>query len=105
MSTITTDKEVHVGDIGTVFEIELQDDGVAVDLSNVNTASVIFQKPDKTSVTKTGTVDVDSSLVKYTTISGDLDQAGRWKLQVLVQMAAGTWHSEIVTFYVYSNIS
>jgi len=104
MSTITTEKEVHVGDIGTIFEIELRDDGVLVDLSNVTGASVVFYKPDRTSLVKTGNVDVPNSLVKYATISGDLDQKGHWKLQVVVTMAAGTWHSEVVSFYVHANL-
>lgn len=99
-------QEIHVGDVGTIFEVTVTDSGVAVDISAATTKQIIFAKPDGTIVVKdavfvgTGT---DGKL-KYTTIANDLDLKGDWRLQVKVVLPSGTWKSDIQEFKVYLNL-
>ncbi len=43
-------------------------------------------------------------LIKYTTISGDLDIGGTWKIQARVVFPTGEWKSSVDEFIVYPNI-
>jgi len=101
-------EEIHLNDIGTVFEIPLLDCDVAA--SDINTATVktvFFMKPDGTTlVTKDAEFKTDGTdaIIQYTTIDGDLDQTGTWKIQARVTLPIGTWSSEIKTFKVYANL-
>jgi hypothetical protein len=99
--------EVHVGDIGTVFEITVKDeDGVVVDISAATTKQFIFAKPGGTKVSKDASFVVNGTdgKLKYVTASGDLDESGDWQLQVYVVMPTGTWHSDIVLVSVCGNL-
>lgn len=101
-------EEIHVGDIGTTFLITLTDDCTnAVDLTGWTTLSVYFEKPDKTSITRTASIsggDPTLGLIEYATILDDLDQAGTWKVQAYVVLPTGSWKSNIDKFKVYPNI-
>jgi len=100
-------EEIHVGDIGTVFEITVKDCEDIIDVSLATTQEVIFLKPDKTISTHTTefqTTGVDG-IVQYVTIADDLDLAGKWKIQFHVVLPTGEWRSDIHTFKVYGNLS
>ena len=45
-------EEVHVGDIGTEFRALVKDGDTVVDLTDVSTLEMFFEKPDGTTVTK-----------------------------------------------------
>lgn len=83
--------EVHVGDIGTVIQVTLQDAGTAIDISGASTKSILVLKPDGTEVTWTAEFVTDGSdgAIKYTTASGDLNVAGVWYLQPQIVFASG----------------
>lgn len=105
------DCEIHAGDIGTVFEIALKDCSVdppvPVDLTGVTTIEIIFKKPLKGKLTKTGVVvnpPGTDGLINYTTIEGDLDVVGNWEIQVRVVFPTSTRSSDIDTFAVHPNI-
>lgn len=87
--------KVHKGDIGTVFQCTFKDqDGSVVDLSGYTSVQIIFLKPDHTAETKDMTVtDAANGVANYTTVSGDIDQAGYWEYQGKAVIPSGTWYS------------
>jgi hypothetical protein len=99
-------EEVHVGDIGTIFRATLHDNGVALDVSSASTLEFTFQKPNGTTLTKTAVLTGDGTdgVVEYTTVSGDIDLHGDWKIQAYVVLPSGNWRSSIVEFKVYENL-
>ena len=98
--------EVHEGDIGTIFEVTVQDGDSAVDISGATTKQIIFEKPDGSTVTKDAAFVSDGSdgKIKHTIVSGDLDMAGRWQIQAYVVLVAGSWKSDLGSFMVYPNL-
>lgn len=99
--------EIHVGDIGTVFEVTIMDGATAVNISGATTKELIFQLPDKTTkLTKTAVFKTDGvdGKLKYTTVAGDLSVAGSWQLQAYIVLTTGGWRSDIGPFTVFSNL-
>lgn len=99
--------EIHIGDIGTIFELTLMDDVVVVDISTATVLSIHFAKPDATTVTVTASLVTDGTDGKIQYITPDanfLDQTGGWKIQGKVTLSTGTWSSDISTFKVYKNL-
>ncbi len=98
--------EIHVGDIGTVFETTIKDGDSIIDISSASTKSIIFRKPDKTTVTKAGsfTTDGTDGKLRYAIIADDLDAAGKWKIQVKIIMPSGTWYTDTGSFRVHENL-
>ena len=99
--------EIHVGDIGTVFEVTIKDGDSVVDVSSASTMQLLFLKSDKTTLTKTATHKTDGTdgIIQYATISGDLDVAGTWKLQAYIVISGNSWKSDVATFVVHANIA
>lgn len=98
--------QIHVGDIGTRFTATVKDqDGVAVDVSAA-TLTMTFTKPSKALVTKTPSLVSGGTdgIIRYTTLSGDLDEAGQWHVQALAVIAATQWHTDIHDFTVVANL-
>jgi len=99
--------QIHVGDIGTSFEVTLLDENnVAVDVSSAITKELIFMSPltkrmDKTAAFVSTGVD---GKIKYVTVASDLDEPGPWKLQAKIVLVTGTWYSNIHSFTVYENL-
>lgn len=101
-----SNQEIHVNDIGTAFEVTLEDCGTVVDLTGVISIEYNFTDPQGNNEVKSGALLTDGTdgKVVYTLQSGDLDEAGIWKLQVKVQLPTGTWNSNIEKFRVYPNL-
>jgi hypothetical protein len=99
-------EEIHFNDIGTVLTITVKDGDSIVNISAATTYDIILGKPDGTSVTKTGTWTTNGSdgKTEYTTVDGDLDQVGWWKIQAFIIDSGGTWKSDIGNFEVHRNI-
>lgn len=93
---------VRQNDIGVVFEVTLQDKGVAVDLTGNSALELVFRKPDGTRLNKTAALSGGATLgvIKYTSISGDLDQIGSWSLQAHIIIPNGDFRSEAGDFVV-----
>lgn len=97
---------IHVGDIGTVFKIKITDDaGLALNISAATTLKIIFLKPNKERLEKTATFSTDGTdgYIQYSTIAGDLDRPGAWKIQGYVVEASYTNSSQVDTFHVKPN--
>lgn len=99
--------EVHVSDIGTVFEVTIKDDTVAVDVSTASTKNLLFRKPDGTILTKAASFKTTGAdgIIQYVTISGDLSMPGLWNLQAHIVMSSGNWKSDVATFEVHPNLA
>lgn len=105
MSHCAIPNEIHLNDVGTKFRVTVMEGTTAVDLTGYTSITFVFQKPDKTLLSVTGTVeDVAAGIVSYTTLSGDLNQTGKWKLQVSLVLPAWTGKSNISIFTVYPNL-
>ena len=99
--------EVHQYDIGTIFRFEvLNEKEKIIDLSVATTKEIIFKTPNGTTLTKPASLTTDGKdgLMEYTTVAGDLDQAGSWQRQGHLVLSAGEWRSSIVQFTVHSNL-
>ena len=98
--------EIHVNDVGTKFLATIKDDGVVVDISSASSITMKFRKPDDEVVSRTGTLDSDGTdgKVYYTTVFGDLDEAGHYKLQAVVNLPTGTYYTDIYSFRVHCNL-
>ena len=101
-----SENEIHVEDIGTVFEVEVKDGDAVVDISSATTKELVFSKPDGSVLTKPAVFVTDGTdgKLKYTTIADDLSDPGNWKLQVYIVMSGGAWRTDIGDFIVFDNI-
>lgn len=100
-------EEVHVGDIGTVFEITLYDQGVLLtDTQYASEKCVVFKKADGSLITRPASFKTDGSdaIVQYVSVDGDLDQKGTWRIQARVVLPTGKWSSDTEKFKVYANL-
>jgi hypothetical protein len=83
---------IHVGDIGTIIELDITDtDGVAINVSSATVKYIYLKKPSGTKIkrdaefTNTGS----DGKIQYTTISGDIDRAGEWQVEGYVELTDG----------------
>lgn len=106
MPTVNIEQQIHEGDYGTTFDIELHDGDATVDPAVFTTQTFIFRRPDQTTYERTAVDYISSSgsFLRYTTGSGDFNQAGQWALQARVGDGIGQWSSEVREFTVYPNL-
>ncbi len=104
----TSAVELHVGDVGTVFEATILEDGVAItDLADATGLEVIFERPDGTTITRTATISTPPGAdgkIRYVTTAEDLTVAGDWRWQAKLTYATGTWRTSIGEFTVSPNL-
>lgn len=99
--------EIHIGDIGTIFQITIVDQNGVVDLTNVDSKVIIFQRPDNGGgfqVQASLVTDGSDGLIKYVTQSGDLNQAGTWQIQGRITFGTDVFSTDIQKFKVYRNL-
>ena len=98
--------EIHVNDVGTKFLATIKDDSVAVDISSASGVTMIFKKPDDEVINRSGVLYTDGTdgKVYYDTVSGDLNEAGYYKLQAKVILTSGTYYTDIYNFQVHCNL-
>jgi hypothetical protein len=98
--------EIHYGDIGVNFNITVMNGTAVLNVSNANSISIIFQKPDSSDLTKTASLVTNGTdgKIKYTTVAGDLDQIGTWQIQARVDFGASVFSTDVQKFKVYRNI-
>lgn len=97
--------EIHVNDSGVQLRVTVYDDGSIVNVSGA-TNTISIRKPDGTlneysaSLLTNGT----DGVIYYTTVGGDLDVPGTYKIQATVQTSEGIYHSEKGSFRVKCNV-
>lgn len=98
--------EIHYGDIGVNFNITVMNGTAVLDVSNADDIYIIFQKPDSSDLIKTASLITNGTdgNIRYTTVSGDLDQVGTWQIQAKVDFGASVFSTDIQKFKVYRNI-
>lgn len=103
---MTCVQQIHLNDIGTVFEVTIKDCDTPVDISTATAKQIIFMKPDGTTTAKTAdfTTDGTDGKIRYIATTGDLNLSGGWKIQAKVTLPAGTWYSNIEKFKVWTNL-
>lgn len=86
-------RQWHVGETGSVFTWDIQDDGIAADLSNVDTvtftaylnADGVFDDTPKINAAAC-LFNVTTSVVTYQPITADMDTEGRYVGQLTFTM-------------------
>tara|TARA_Y100000034_G_C6819933_1_gene369157 strand:+ start:753 stop:1061 length:309 start_codon:yes stop_codon:yes gene_type:complete len=98
--------EIHINDIGTIFTITVKDGSSTVNISSASTKQVILKKPSGTKLEKDAAFVTDGTdgQMKYTIVSGDLDETGTYKLQGYLVISDGTFYTDITSFKVYRNL-
>ena len=98
--------QIRKDDFGTVFNATVLDGGTAVDISTTTKKEFVFEKPNKTLLTVDGTFNTDGTdgKMRYTTVSGDLNDAGNWSVQTKFTFASTFWTSDVFKFKVHENL-
>ncbi len=102
----TAIQEIHIDDYGTIFRATILDGGTIVDISSTNNKEFTFQKPDASSLAVSGVFLTDGTdgIMQYTTVDGDLNQAGNWQIQGKVFFTSSVWNTSIHKFKVHDNL-
>ena len=99
--------EIHVGDIGTTFQITVNDQNGPVDLTNVDAMYILFRKPNDQllQVTPVFVNTGSDGIIKYVTQANDLDQYGTWQIQARVVFGTDIFSTDIQRFKVQRNLN
>lgn len=102
-------EKIHINDIGTSIRIQVQEDGVNVDISGAATLQIRLKKPSGISTTYSAAFVTDGTdaLMHYVTASGDLDEVGTWRIQgfVIFPASSGEFNTDSDSFKVLNNLS
>lgn len=102
--------EIHQNDIGTRFLLTVKDGTDLVNISGAAALQVDFRKPSDTVINRSALrLDDGSSasgVMYYDAVAGDLDEAGKYKLQgkVFLGGGSGTFYTDIHSFQVHCNL-
>ncbi len=98
--------EIHKDDIGTVFEVTVQENEVAIDISTATVKEIILSDPDGTPTTFAAAFKTDGTdgIIQYTTVASDLSIAGNWRIQARLTLPAGDWRTDVGKFIVHENL-
>jgi len=100
----------QLNDIGVDFVMTIVDQaGVPVDVSSQTTLEICFRREDGSSFARDAEFvgDGTDGVVRYKSVSGDLDKKGTWEFQahvILPGPPVEDFHSTIDTFEVEGNI-
>ena len=102
-------EKIHINDIGTSVRIQVQEDGVDVDISAATTLQIKLKKPSGILDTHIASFVTDGTdaLMHYITASGDLDEAGTWRIQgfIIFPSSSGEFNTDTASFKVLNNLS
>jgi len=105
---MAVDTIIHIGDIGTTFQLTvIETDGTVVDISAATVMRMYFKKPDGERACREAEfkTDGEDGILDYVTVEDDIDQTGQWQLQGYVEIAEDAkFYTEKVTFSVQSNL-
>lgn len=98
--------KVHQDSIGTIIELTVMDSSSnsADDIASATVTKFVMLKPKSREVLE---VDAEFSSngtdgkLKYTTVEGDLDESGIWKIQVYIESPQWIGYTDQETFIVY----
>jgi hypothetical protein len=98
--TMADRTDIRKGDVGLDIEVILMDGDSAVNVSSMTTRTLKLKKPSGAVTTHAMSFVTDGSdgRLKYPTVTGDINEAGTWQLQVLVAKTGVSIHSSVVEF-------
>lgn len=90
------------GDEGTHIELEIQDDGVTVDISTASVKNIKLTKPGGPTLTKAGQFSTDGTdgLLFYSTEAAVMVGEGLWSARAYVEIGSWKGHSTVYNFLV-----
>jgi hypothetical protein len=99
-------EEVHVEDIGTVISVTIKRAGVAVDISSATLKNfiIVTNEAVRKVCDTVFSTDGTDGILTYTTVSGDLPTAGRYKIQAQLTITGWSGKSSIGEFEVIRNL-
>ena len=78
---------LFVGDTGTILNFDLEHD-----VSSATTREIHVRRPDKSEAIWSAVAHPsDVNKIRYTTISTDLDMAGLWRANAVVDLTTPSW--------------
>lgn len=96
---------IQAGSIGTALSITVQDEGgVVQDELLASEVTLRLYSPRGEASDHDVEVSSPAGTFVYFTTSGDLDIAGVWKMQAIVDNADGYWPSGVQEFTVVANL-
>ncbi len=101
---MSEDTGLHVGDVGAVIEVTVNENGAAADISTVTTKQLKLEKPSGEVLSKDAAFTSDGSdgKIRYTTLADDLDEYGIWDCRAYLVFPGGwTGHTSKTTFEVF----
>lgn len=105
---MTDVRRLHVGEVGTLLKILVQERDEndvlqTVDISSMLQAHIAFRKGEGGTIISRSLflyTDGTDGLLVYIFNEGDLDTEGRWDWQMFIQLSSGKWYSRKSYFYV-----
>ena len=88
--------KVYVGDTGTAIILDC-----GQDVSAATARSIEYRKPDGTTGSWSASASGTNS-IRFDSLAGTFDQAGRWQLQAKVTLATGLWRGATAELLVYA---
>jgi len=88
-------EKVYKDDVGTVIEINMQED-----ISDATTSNILVYKGEGSEATWTATV-YNSNYLRYTITSDDLDESGIYYLQPSLVIGSWSGKGEVCSFEVF----
>ena len=105
-----SEEELHYNDTGTIILTTIKDcvSGTSspLDISAAVSTFLVLKSPSGTSYNKVAVFKTDGTdgKVQYTTVDGDLNEVGTWRIQAIINFATSSFRSNVKTFKVYENI-
>jgi long-subunit fatty acid transport protein len=93
---MTIEGKVYVGDVGTEIKVDMQES-----MSGATDITFEVKKPSGEEKTWSGVEIVETTKLKYTIQSGDLDVSGTYKVQPKLTLGAWIGKGYTVSFRVY----
>lgn len=93
--------------VGLVVTFTVKRDGIPLDISTASTKNLLFNPPSGSLLTKAGTFVTDGTdgKLRYTTIAGDLDEAGVWEVAADIVMTGWDGQTSAERFMVHEVLS
>lgn len=106
---MTTSTVIHLGDVGTVFELTIvENDGTTpINVAAATVKKIYFMDAAgaKKNAAASFTTDGKDGKIKYTSAAGFIDTTGMWSMQGYVEIGTAKYYSEKTGFKVNSVIS
>lgn len=93
-------------DVPLLLRIHRKNGDLETSMGSATNMQIILQPPGGSSRTKTATLYTDGSdgIIEYSTVSGDINQVGRWGIQGRFSLGGGPRRTSVRHFNVKRNL-